>query len=86
MNRKERRAALRDEQVITVLVPNNPKMDGTAAHHMFEQYPKAKTVGEYISAVRLSADERRAMGLPPRGDCGRSGLWWDIDHGFIRVD
>jgi hypothetical protein len=86
MNRKERRAPLRDEQVITVRVPNNPKIEGTAAHHMFEQYRKAKTVGEYITAVRLSADERRDMGLPRRGDCGRSSLWWGLERGFIRVD
>ena len=86
MHRKERRTPLRHNQMITVLVPNNPKMEKTAAHHMFEQYRKAKTVGEYINAVRTSADERRAMSLPPRDGCGRECLWWDLERGFIRVD
>jgi hypothetical protein len=86
MNGKERRAPLRDDQVISVLAPNNPKVEGTASHHIFELYRKAKTVGEFISAVRTTADERRAMGMPPRGGCGRSGLWWDLDRGFIQID
>jgi hypothetical protein len=36
MNRKERRAPLRDEQVITVLVPNNPKIEATAARNILD--------------------------------------------------
>jgi hypothetical protein len=76
----------RDDQTITVLVPNNPKGEGTAAHHMFEQYKKVATVGEYDSAIRASAEERRQMGLPPRADRGRAALRWDLERGFIRLD
>ena len=86
MNRREPRTPLRDDQVITVLAPNNPKREGTACHHIFELYRTTKTVGEFIDAVRATADERRALGLPPRSDSGRLDLWWNIDRGFIRVD
>jgi hypothetical protein len=78
MNRKERRVPLRDDQVITVLAPNNPKVEGSAAHDLFEQYRRpTMKVGAYLTAV---AKLRR------RGACGRSALWWDLDRGFIRID
>jgi hypothetical protein len=45
---------LRDDQTITVLVANNPKREGTAAHHMFAQYRDGMTVLEYISIIRAN--------------------------------
>jgi len=77
---------LRDDQTIRVRVANNPKREGTAAHHMFEQYKKAATVGEYVSVIRATADERVRKGLPPRADQGRAALLWDLERGFISLD
>ena len=54
-----------------MLVASNPKRSHGAAYRRFEQYRNGMTVGEF----------RQAVGYQKAND----DLWYDQDHGFIRV-
>jgi hypothetical protein len=86
MKEKYSRAQLHDDQIITVLVPNNPKQPGSAAHHMFGLYRNGMTVGEFVAAVQRTSGDRVKLGLPPQYYIGMRGVRWDLAHRFIRVD
>jgi hypothetical protein len=54
-----------------MLVASNPKRSYGAAYRRFEQYRDGMTVGEF----------RQAVGYQK----ANADLWYDQDHGFIRV-
>jgi len=71
---------------IKVLVTDNPKRLGTAAHDMYARYRDGMTEEEYIRDIFDSAGERVSKGLPGRADQGKRALVWDLEREFIRLD
>lgn len=66
------RASYADTARITVLVAENPKRAGSAAHVRFATYRPGMTVADYVAAV---GDRRKAL----------QDLGWDVAHGFVKV-
>lgn len=71
MPRKKRRDSLPDWAVIRLLVSGSPKRPHGAAYGRFERYREGMTVGEYRETVGYQK--------------ANADLWYDQDHGFIRV-
>ena len=71
MARKKRRDTLPDSAVILLLVTGNPKRPHGAAYRRFERYFEGMTVEEYRDTVGYAK--------------ANADLWYDQDHGFIRV-
>ena len=69
---RAQRATYSDTARIKVLVPENPKREGSAAHARFAHYYGSATVGNFVTAT---GNRRKAL----------QDITWDVAHGFIKV-
>jgi hypothetical protein len=76
----------KQDMIIHVLRPNNPRQEETHGHHAWNLYKPGMTVREYLAAdydknLRIKWGKRHHAFTGPN----RRHLEWDIDHGYVEL-